>query len=111
MTWSDEPVRYSREYHRNRALVRKRAQGRCEVYEGQVRCRNPISAVDHIRNRASGGTDDLSNLQAICKQHHDIKTQIEALEGKAKKSTKRPPREHPGRAAARQMRNSEDDTP
>lgn len=111
MAWSNEPVRYSRAFHRNRGHVRNRAQGRCEVYEGENRCRNPISAVDHILNRASGGTDDLVNLQAICKYHHDLKTQIEALEGKAKKSTKRPPREHPGRAAARQMRNSDGGTP
>jgi 5-methylcytosine-specific restriction protein A len=30
--------------------------------------------VDHIVNKASGGTDDPSNLQAICRECHRTKT-------------------------------------
>lgn len=31
-------------------------------------------AVDHIKSKASGGTDDLDNLQAICRSCHLDKT-------------------------------------
>lgn len=34
--------------------------------------------IDHILNKASGGTDDLDNLQAICKACHKVKTQEES---------------------------------
>ena len=35
-------------------------------------------AVDHVINKAQGGTDELTNLQAICHQCHKIKTQSES---------------------------------
>ena len=34
----------------------------------------PATEVDHIINKASGGTDELSNLQSICKECHKLKT-------------------------------------
>ena len=34
-------------------------------------------AVDHVVPKAQGGTDDLENLQSICQECHDIKTQAE----------------------------------
>lgn len=39
----------------------------------------PATAVDHIINKANGGTDDLENLQAICDPCHEIKTASEAI--------------------------------
>ena len=33
---------------------------------------------DHIINKASGGTDDIDNLQALCKPCHKAKTQAES---------------------------------
>lgn len=30
--------------------------------------------VDHIMPKSQGGTDDWSNLQALCKSHHSEKT-------------------------------------
>ena len=36
------------------------------------------SAVDHRVPRFEGGTDDESNLQVICKPHHDAKTAAES---------------------------------
>ncbi|WP_376752709.1 HNH endonuclease [Corynebacterium variabile] len=36
--------------------------------------------LDHILNHARGGTDDLSNLQWLCRPCHNIKTQREAAE-------------------------------
>jgi 5-methylcytosine-specific restriction protein A len=34
--------------------------------------------VDHIRGKASGGSDEMANLQAICDDCHRSKTQAEA---------------------------------
>ncbi|ECC6921930.1 HNH endonuclease [Salmonella enterica] len=34
----------------------------------------PATAVDHIKPKAHGGTDDDSNLQAICEACHRMKT-------------------------------------
>ena len=46
------------------------------------------SEVDHKINKASGGTDDDSNLQAICKTCHEVKTEHESRHGRGgKKST------------------------
>lgn len=39
--------------------------------------------VDHIKNKADGGADDPANLQAICDECHQAKTQAEALRGRA----------------------------
>jgi 5-methylcytosine-specific restriction enzyme A len=37
--------------------------------------------VDHIQNKASGGTDDLSNLQSLCNPCHKAKTIKERSSG------------------------------
>jgi 5-methylcytosine-specific restriction protein A len=37
-------------------------------------CLKPAHEVDHISNHASGGTDDDSNLQALCSWHHGKKS-------------------------------------
>ena len=34
----------------------------------------PATDVDHIRPRSAGGSDEESNLQALCHQHHSAKT-------------------------------------
>lgn len=38
----------------------------------------PATDVDHIINKASGGGDEASNLQSLCRKCHKQKTQIEA---------------------------------
>ncbi|WP_239372600.1 HNH endonuclease [Snodgrassella gandavensis] len=37
--------------------------------------------VDHIVNIAAGGTDDMSNLQTLCKSCHEMKTRHESRRG------------------------------
>lgn len=37
----------------------------------------PANEIDHIINKASGGTDDPSNLQSLCTSCHKAKTQTE----------------------------------
>lgn len=39
----------------------------------------PATQVDHIVNKAAGGTDDDDNLQSICDPCHAPKTRAEAL--------------------------------
>ncbi|WP_222943066.1 HNH endonuclease [Stenotrophomonas maltophilia] len=41
--------------------------------------------VDHIVNVAEGGSDDETNLQAICAECHGVKTQAEARRGAARR--------------------------
>ena len=36
---------------------------------------------DHITNKAQGGTDDMSNLQSLCKPCHNEKSQQESKQG------------------------------
>ena len=40
--------------------------------------------VDHIAHKATGGTDSLDNLQAICHTCHKRKTQAEAQEARGR---------------------------
>ncbi|WP_318591161.1 HNH endonuclease, partial [Enterobacter kobei] len=39
----------------------------------------PAETVDHIKPKAHGGTDDLSNLESICRGCHKAKTARERL--------------------------------
>jgi 5-methylcytosine-specific restriction protein A len=39
--------------------------------------------VDHIKNKAEGGTDDPSNLETVCDDYSREKTQAEAVRGRA----------------------------
>lgn len=41
-------------------------------------------AVDHIKAKTDGGTDDLDNLQSICNPCHEAKTVEEANNGRNK---------------------------
>ena len=44
----------------------------------------PCNIVDHVVPKSEGGTDNPSNLQAICKPCHDAKTLEEARRGKGR---------------------------
>lgn len=43
--------------------------------------------IDHIVNKAQGGTDDESNLQTLCKSCHQTKTHTESQAGAVEKFT------------------------
>jgi 5-methylcytosine-specific restriction protein A len=51
---------------------------------------------DHRVPHAEGGSDDITNGQAVCSNCHDAKTQQERQRGQAKRSRKRNPMRHPG---------------
>ena len=61
-------------------------------------CGRPATEIDHVRNLAAGGTNDDSNLRAICRDCHKIKTDAEAARGRAAFNAKRmrPTTAHPG---------------
>jgi len=54
--------------------VKARDRGVCR------KCKRPApnGQTDHIINRARGGTNDLSNLQWLCRGCHSVKTKWEA---------------------------------
>lgn len=69
--------RGGRPWRRKRDAVMRRDKGLCQPCLKNNRV-TPASQVDHIIPKAEGGTDADSNLQAICKACHDVKTQAEA---------------------------------
>lgn len=59
-----------------RKVVMQRDAGLCQPCRGDERV-TLATMVDHIKPRAEGGTDDLDNLQAICRECHSRKTDVE----------------------------------
>jgi len=78
--------RGGRPWRRKREAVLRRDGYLCQCESCQAVGRLPLLAdeVDHIVPVAEGGTDDLSNLRAINKDCHKVKTQAEARRGAAR---------------------------
>lgn len=83
-TWSD-PRRGSRHqrgygaaWERERKVVLARDGGLCQPCLRRGHTTPNCSTVDHIVNRARGGSDDRLNLQTICGPCHNRKTQAES---------------------------------
>lgn len=86
MTWvksredreRDKAVYGDPEYKRNKAIVRRRSGGRCEVTENGRMCgsRDRVQC-DHIIPVSQGGTHHLDNLRDACRTHHQRKTATE----------------------------------
>jgi 5-methylcytosine-specific restriction enzyme A len=68
---------YGSEWDRLRKVVLKRDCHLCQTCARADRVR-PGNIVDHIVPRAEGGSDEMTNLEVICKPCHQIKTQEEA---------------------------------
>lgn len=45
----------------------------------------PATEVDHITPKSRGGTDDLGQLQAICRECHQAKTETESAEAQGRR--------------------------
>jgi 5-methylcytosine-specific restriction protein A len=69
--------RGGRPWRRLRDSILARDLGLCQPCKklGKV---TPATEVDHIVNKAKGGTDDPSNLRAICSPCHLVKSRAEA---------------------------------
>ncbi|MFE3122348.1 HNH endonuclease [Streptomyces hydrogenans] len=85
-------------WHRTRARILRRDEHSCrnELVAGGI-CGEPANHVDHIVPAHLGGTDDESNLQALCEWHHNHKTGREASAvAHARPPRARPAEPHPG---------------
>jgi len=69
---------YGYAWRKIRDSVMLRDQGLCQVCLSNGRTRL-AAEVDHITRKADGGTDDVENLQAICRECHRLKTAVEQL--------------------------------
>ncbi|MCA8079932.1 HNH endonuclease [Burkholderia cepacia] len=80
-------------WERTRAEIMKRDKALCQscLRAGRVVL---ATSVDHIVNRAEGGTDDHSNLEALCDKCHNAKTAKEAARARARR--RRAGRKAPG---------------
>jgi 5-methylcytosine-specific restriction protein A len=64
---------YGSSWDKLRITVLNRDSHLCQACLSRNRV-TPANQVDHIIPRSKHGTDDLSNLQALCKPCHDDKT-------------------------------------
>lgn len=64
---------YGAAWRKTREHIKRRAKGLCEacLSAGRYTVGNEC---DHIRSKASGGTDAADNLQWLCKPCHEAKT-------------------------------------
>jgi 5-methylcytosine-specific restriction protein A len=62
-------------------MIMTRDAGLCQPCQAAGRV-TIAAQVDHIVPKARGGTDDPGNLQAICRQCHQAKTDREKNEGR-----------------------------
>lgn len=72
---------YDAKWYKLRARIMERDEHLCQTCL-KDNIYTPASQVDHITPKFKGGTDDPSNLQAICKKCHDKKTRLEAQEAR-----------------------------
>jgi len=72
---------YGTEWDVTRKRILSRDKGLCQVCLAAGKYR-PAKAVDHIKPKCEGGSDDDDNLQSICQSCHDIKTAAEAQRGR-----------------------------
>lgn len=71
---------YGQAWRKLRNQIMERDRYLCQVCLANDRY-TPATEVDHIINKAQGGMDELSNLQAICHACHKTKTQAESRRG------------------------------
>src|SRR5262245_23908439 len=72
---------YGAAWTRLRATVMRRDGYLCQPCR-RVERLTPADEVDHVVPKAQGGSDDLTNLEAICTPCHKAKTQREANMGR-----------------------------
>lgn len=72
---------YGSQWDKLRKRILERDCGLCLVCQAEGRL-TAATMVDHIINKAAGGTDDEENLQSICRECHVEKTAREARRGR-----------------------------
>lgn len=76
-----------------RAAVLDRDEHRCRWREDGTVCGKRATDVDHIRR---GNDHSYANLQALCAEHHAIKSSREGTEARWQARMRRPAERHPG---------------
>lgn len=71
---------YGYAWEKLRLVIMQRDAGLCQVCKAEGRLK-PGTIVDHMKPKAEGGSDDLGNLQVICKPCHMMKTAGESARG------------------------------
>jgi 5-methylcytosine-specific restriction protein A len=67
---------YGHSWQKRRKAVLRRDNGLCvECYKRDTL--TIATDVDHIVRKADGGTDDMDNLQSLCRRCHIAKTRLE----------------------------------
>mgnify|MGYP000694615216 CR=1 FL=1 len=69
---------YGWQWQQLRLTILRRDLYQCQACKLAGRI-TPARDVDHVINKAAGGTDDPGNLQALCKPCHDEKTERETI--------------------------------
>lgn len=84
-----------------RIRILRRDGYRCQARDSRgIKCSHPANQVDHITPHSRGGTDDDSNLQALCRWHHAQKSSAEGRAARTYQSQRNPDHEaHPGLTA------------
>lgn len=77
-----------------RKRIMDRDHWQCQI-QGPT-CTGHATQADHITPWARGGTDTIANGQAVCEPCHNLKTEHERAQGRARHSRKRTPPKHPG---------------
>lgn len=77
-----DPKRYGYGWTKIRSVAMRRDGGLCQMCLKADRV-TMASEVDHITPVEHGGTDDLENLQSLCRDCHKMKTAYESAEGRA----------------------------
>ena len=72
-----------------REVIIARDLGLCQPCKREGRV-TPFKAVDHIRPKSQGGTDEPDNLECICRACHDAKTHAESEAAKGRAPKQRP---------------------
>lgn len=85
-----------KDWRKIREQVLNRDRGKCTWRAGGIKCDRDANQVDHI---VPGSDHSLSNLRALCREHHAIKSSSEG--GRAKRRVSRyrvarPSEQHPG---------------
>jgi len=81
VNWSSNRHAHKRtrgtKWQKIRKAILQRDKGLCQECLRNNRV-TPAAIVDHIKPISKGGGDEFTNLQALCKSCHDIKTRQEA---------------------------------
>ena len=98
MSWTEQGSASSRGYGAAWLRMRRvvlREEPRCR------RCGAPARHVDHIIPRSRGGSEERSNLQALCRECHDGKSAYERGDPPQRLPRSRAAEQHPGDVAGR----------